>query len=259
MFNYRKLDKIDDEELFSKLFSEYIKSLTGVYDNYLVGHILDSEFYVMNYNKVDIGYFSIYKNKLLTQFFLNTDYIYIGQSCFKTIHNIFDFDFAYVPTCDELFLSLSLDFKKSITMQAYFFEDSNRTVEKASLSKGLLRLALLSDEDRIEELSEGFFENLRDDINDRKVYILGNNEEIYGFGIMEKNKLYPEHRGIGMYTVIKHRKKGVGRSIILHLKDLCDTLGYKPMAGCWYFNNNAKRTFESCGLISKTRLLKIEI
>jgi hypothetical protein len=56
---------------------------------------------------------------------------------------------------------------------------------------------------------------------------------------------------------IKNRCKGVGRSIQMHLADITRENGYIPISGCWYYNHNSKKTIESAGRYSKTRLLNV--
>jgi GNAT superfamily N-acetyltransferase len=253
MLNYIKVELEDIKELFEA----YVASLSDVYDDFLETHILDSFFYKIEYNEIVIGYFAIHNGNLLTQFYIEKDYLHLGQGCFKSILEQYKMAHAFVPTCDELLLSLSMDFHKKIELQAYFFVDTNREVEPPKYSKSMLRLANLSDVENIKRLSGDFFSELYQNVSDRKIYIL-EEDEIYGFGIIENNRIHKECRGIGMFTVEAHRQKGVGRSIILHLKDLCKTLEYQPLPGCWYHNYNSKRTLESCGFASKTRLLKVE-
>lgn len=253
MLNFLSVEKEDIQPLFNK----YLASLNDVFDDYLEEHILASIFYTIEFDDEIIGYFAIYENHLLTQFFMMDEYLHLAQGCFKSILSKMDITYAYVPTCDELFLSLGMDFQKSIEMQAYFFKDTKRDVPPPVFPKSMLRLANLSDVEKIKALSGDFFHNLYQEVSDRKIYIL-EDDEIYGFGIIGLNTIHKAYRGIGMYTVEKHRRKGVGRSIILHLKDLCYTVDYQPLPGCWYYNYNSKRTLESCGFVSKTRLLKIK-
>lgn len=54
-----------------------------------------------------------------------------------------------------------------------------------------------------------------------------------------------------------YRYQGFGRSIILALKDIVYEKGMIPIAGCEYFNHNSKKTLESSGMCSTTRLFKI--
>lgn len=251
MFKYQKIEK----EKIDDLFQLYLTSLSGVFDEFLEDHILRSDFYIMSFDNKSMGYFAILGD-MLTQFFVKEEYIHLSQGSFKSILEAFKVKTAYIPTVDELFLSLGIEFQKKLEIQAYFFKETDREVEAAEFPKTMLRLANLSEVDMIKSLSGDFFDNLYQMVSDRKIYILGD-EEIYGFGIMEGNRIHSEYKGIGMFTVEEHRRKGVGRSIILHLKDLCHTLGYQALPGCWFYNHNSKRTLESCGFVTKTRLLKL--
>lgn len=251
MFKYQKIEKhkIDD------LFQLYVQSLHGPYDDFLEDHILNSDFYLMSFDKKSMGYFAV-KDQMLTQFFVKKEFIYLSQGSFKSILEAFEIETAFIPTVDELFLSLGMDFHKKIECQAYNFIETDRTVKAAAYPKTMLRLASLSEVEMIKSLSGDFFSEVYQMVSDRQIYLFGD-EEIYGFGVLVSGQIHTDYKGIGMYTVEKHRRKGVGRSIILHLKDLCHTLGFIPLPGCWYYNHNSKRTLESCGFVSKTRLLKL--
>jgi len=248
--------KVEFEDI-KPLFELYVSSLSDVYDDFLETHILESQFYTIEYKNELVGYFAIHEKDLLTQFFVKKEFLHLSQDFFKAVLKEKKVSYAFVPTCDELLLSLAMDFHKKVQLQAYFFEPTVREVEPANYPKSMLRLANLSDVEMIKKLSGNFFSDLYQSVSDRKIYIL-EDEVIYGFGIMENNKIHKHCRGIGMYTVEAHRRNGIGRSIILHLKDLCETLEYRPLPGCWYHNYNSKKTLESCGFASKTRLLKVE-
>ena len=63
-------------------------------------------------------------------------------------------------------------------------------------------------------------------------------------------------KGTGMFSKEDKRRNGVGRSIIIHLKSICHEMGVTPVPGCWYYNINSKKTLESAGYISKSKLLR---
>ncbi|HAG43064.1 MAG TPA: hypothetical protein DCL31_06415 [Clostridium sp.] len=52
----------------SELMAEYTKTLSSPFDSFLEDHIIVSDFYKIVKDLVDIGYFSIFEKKLLTQF-----------------------------------------------------------------------------------------------------------------------------------------------------------------------------------------------
>lgn len=122
----------------------------------------------------------------------------------------------------------------------------------------MLSLATLADLEEIKKITGDFIDKHEERIEARQLYILRENGEFLGLGIIVDNVIMKNCKGTGMFTNEKYRQRGVGRSIILHLKDICHESGIIPLPGCWYYNHNSKRTLESAGYISKTRLLKID-
>lgn len=259
MIEYKFIKASSDDN--KNFFIRYADSLTGIYDHFLESHILDSDMYSIYIDNDKIGYFAVHEDNLITQFYIDKNAIKYAQSVFKQILEEYHIERAFVPTCDELFLSTALDFHRKMNMQAYFCEENKNPIyeiKQPKYGRNLLRQATENDIATIEELSEGFFDNLKESVLLNKLYILEENNNILGFGIIEHSDIFIGCKTTGMYTIEKYRQKGVGTSIILLLKDICYEKGFKPISGCWYYNYNSKSTLEGCGYISKTRLLNIE-
>ena len=125
-------------------------------------------------------------------------------------------------------------------------------VRSPEFGRELLRLATL--EDAVDILdSEGVEEN----IQLGKYYVMRQEGAFLGQGFFNPNLLAPGAASIGMSVHPDHRQKGVGRSIIMHLAAMCHEQGLTPVCGCWYYNENSKRTLESVGFITQTRALKV--
>lgn len=242
----------------SDFFDMYVRSLSARYDDFLEDHILNSEIYSIHVNGLHVGYFGIHEKEMLTQFFMPTSEMWRAQAVFTDVLIGFHVKNAFVPTCDEFFLSLCLDNHKSIKMQAYFFEDSGRPVRPAEFPREWLHRATLRDLPEILSIAGDFVDRPAERIDRGELYVLRGNGEFLGLGVAINNRIMKSCMGTGMFTSEKHRRKGVGRSIILHLKDICRAAGRDPLPGCWYYNHNSKRTLESAGYISKTRLLCVE-
>lgn len=241
-----------------KFFDEYLNSLSGRYDNFLEEHILKSDTYTIYMEKIPIGYFSIFENEMLTQFFVTTQYFKYAQPSFGDVLQKYKVKTAFVPTCDETFLSLCLDKHCKVNLQAYFFEESKQPVRPAEFSREFFHVAVIDDLEEIKQITGDFTDNHEERIKAGELFVLREKGEFLGLGIIEDNKIMKKCQATGMYTNEKHRQRGVGRSIILHLKDICQERGITALPGCWYYNDNSKRTLESCGYISKTRLLKVD-
>lgn len=254
MYKYIKSTLKDNE----KYFNQYVNSLSSRYDDFLEEHILNSKIYSIYIDKNYVGYFGIYDNTMLTQFFMPKSVFRYAQPIFNDILKRYEIKNAFVPTCDELLLSLCLDKHSKVNMQAYFFEESKEEVEPAKYSRELLKIATIDDLNEIKEITGDFIDNPEEKIKAGQLYVLRENCEFLGIGVVVDNIIMKNCKGTGMFTNEKYRRTGVGRSIILHLKDICHENDVIPLPGCWYYNYNSKRTLESAGYISKTRLLRID-
>lgn len=221
-----------DYDCTLSLFRKYQTTLNGVCDEFWEAHILGAD-----------------------------EYLNLAQAIFQRILEEYSIQTAFVATCDELFLSLCLDFHKSVEMQAYFFDGSvPRPVTPPEFGKACLCPVSSGELSEVKKVSGDFFDEVsEDDLLQKRtiLYRLSENGETLGFGIVVPGGLLTQYASIGMITLEAHRRRGVGRSILLHLADLCRENGFLPIAGCWYGNRNSKRTLESAGLNSKTRLLNV--
>ena len=241
------------------LVTEYVSTLSSPFDSFLDDHIVDSTFYIIKDAKNEIGYFAIHNDRLLTQFYLKHKYLKIAQDIFTNVLTSFTIKRAFVPTCDELFLSLVIDQEFSIEKQAYFFQDNKQFDSTDKLYQGAdFRVALKEDIRAIESMSGDFFDNLGERIDKEEIFVLTDGEVLLGAGIIEKGRFLKGYTSIGMITNERYRLKGVGRSIIIHLKDWCYKNNQIPVCGCWYYNTHSKSTLESAGMVTKTRLLNVK-
>jgi GNAT superfamily N-acetyltransferase len=75
---------------------------------------------------------------------------------------------------------------------------------------------------------------------------------------MARSRFLRDVASIGMYTIEPFRGTGVGTATIRLLIVECRRRGLRAAAGCWYYNHLSKRTLECAGMVTQTRLLKIE-
>ena len=243
------------------LFRQYKKTLSGVCDDFWEDHILRADFYTITIDGNSAGYFAVYEKTKLTQFFLPDEYLNFAQPVFQHILAEYSIQTAFVATCDELFLSLCLDFYRSVELQAYFFDGSvPHEVRPPEFSRSCIVPLSAEELSEVKKITGDFFDDVTEDdllLKKTMLYRLRENGETLGFGIVVPGRLLLQYASVGMITLGPYRRRGVGRSIQLHLGDLCRENGVLPIAGCWYRNENSKRTIESVGRYSKTRLLNV--
>ncbi len=236
----------------------YKQSLSSPIDSFLEDHILGSEFYLLEFDGKEAGYTAIFKSDLLTQFYMREGALRHAQPAFKQALASFPIKSAFVPTCDELFLSLAMDFHKKVEMQAYFFMDDRMTKVAPPYAKGKLELATVRDHDDILKMSGDFFDKLDERIRNKQIFTFRDGKDLLGAGIIEMGKMLKQYGSIGMIVNEKFRMMGIGTSIIVHLKAWCYDRGIIPISGCWYQNTNSKKTLERAGMFTKTRLLNVK-
>jgi GNAT superfamily N-acetyltransferase len=197
---------------------------------------------------------------VLTQFVLNPKVLKHVHPIFKKILEEYNIISAFVSSMDEMFLSVSMDFHKSVTMQAFLHIDGKFEAAKPEFPR--ISMALVKEEDfaQIQRLSKNFFDFLNEPRKKDmyEIYMLKNEDTILGFGLLEYGEIVKDVRSLGIYTIEEYRQKGVGRSMMMHLKDMCYEQGVKPLTGCNWYNKRSNATLDSAGFIPKTRLFRVE-
>jgi RimJ/RimL family protein N-acetyltransferase len=233
----------------------HLANLPSAIDSFLEEHIFVSRHYRMEVAGEPAGFASIHGGSLITQFSVGAEHLRHGQALFTRLRRMEHVTSAFVPTCDELFLSHALDDYREIAKQAYFFAEGT---EAHFQSETFMRPAVASDAGLISETSGEFFHAVDESIASGKLFVTVRNDEPVGFGIIEPSRLYGDAASIGMFTIEWHRNQGVGADTITLLRQECHRRALRPIAGCWYYNHASKRTLEHAGMVTRTTLLRIE-
>ena len=123
-----------------------------------------------------------------------------------------------------------------------------------------LELANMEKDEEILNICHDFLESEIENIKrgiDEEIYIARYENKIIGFGIIEYQKIVNIYASIGMIVCEEYRQKGFGTNILNGLKNIVKAKGLQAISGCWYYNHNSKKTMESAGAYSKTRLLRV--
>jgi len=250
-----KMKKCDFNKIKDKMMDS-LNEQNSLFDSFLEDHILKSVHYEILNDSEQVGYFSIFNESLLTQFYLDKNFRYCSQEIFDKVRRYEEVQKAFVSTGDEFFLTHIIDYSKDIQPQAYFFKDIRVEIcEDKVLNNFICRVAEQQDIELIKEKADDFFDDVFKQVQEKQIYIGYINEEIVSFGVIEKSKIYSNVASIGIYTVSDKRQCGIGRNTLIQLKEICYKEDIVPIAGCWYYNHNSKRTLQSAGMIPQSRLL----
>lgn len=252
------------EIIFKKCKLDYVKeeiscnlnSHSSPIDSFYEDFLLNSTYYVIQKDDLEIGYFALNQQILLTGFWIMEEYRMFAGEIFEEMKIQFSFKQALVPTADEFLLSYAMDNYTKIEKQALLFQDSHNNLAMVRPDV-ILTPAGPDDIDIINQSTENFFDNPEKSIKNKNIFLAKSHEDLVGFGIIEESKLLHKHASVGLYTIPKYRSQGIGVSILLLLKEICYQRGLKPIAGCWYYNDSSRRTLHKAGFYSNTRLLNI--
>ena len=268
-------------------FDGYLRSLSSPIESYIEQHILDSQFYRITIDGAEAGAFALHDGALLTHFHLAGSARRRGQSAMARILADHPVSAALVPTCDEYFLSHAIDREHELGRQAYMFVEGNAsddltTPDPPTTPAVVYRAAEPADAAAIRELSGDFLNQLDDRIAQGQIYVghiepagstvaelggpdLGGPDlggldlgDLVTVGIAEPGRLLIGYASIGMYVHEAYRQRGIGTATIRYLRRLCHERGVTPIAGCWYYNHQSKMTLEAAGMVTMSRLLRID-
>ena len=247
---YRDLETVD----------AYLTSLSSPIDSFLEDHILESQFYRIIDAGHEIGSFAIHNSSLLTQFHIVCKARRHGQEVFAEILRNHKLNAAFVPTCDEFFLSHALDKHSDLEMQALFFVDGGEHVDLASVPMEVeYRPAKSSDIATIKALSGTFLDDPERSISRQEAHVGHLNGEMVAIGLIIQSRVWRNQASVGMFTHEAHRRQGIGTQSVRYLKQVCRDAGIFPLAGCGYGNRNSQLTLQAAGMVTVTRLLRITL
>lgn len=234
---------------------EHLNALPAAVDSFAEYHYFDSLYFQIAIDGNPAGFSAIHGSNLITQFFMAENFKKFGQPVFAQIKKLGEVQHAFVPTCDEFFLSHALDEYRELRRQAYFFASPpNLPPIDTPLA---LQIATSADVPLITEITGDFFGDIQRLLDGEELFLAKKGGELVGFGVAEAGRLVHGVASIGMFVVEPHRQQGYGTAILRLLQWKCRRRRLRPIAGCWVYNHQSKKTLEKAGMYSQTRLLRI--
>jgi GNAT superfamily N-acetyltransferase len=230
----------------------HIAALPSAFDSFLEARILASTHYRVEVTGETAGFASIHGGSLIIQFALADPFKRQGQQAFLTLRRMEQVQSAFVPTFDEFFLAHALDDYRQLAKQAYFFADAGESLKSTESGLYSLRAAEPSEAEFIGQEAGDLFEDIEQRINDGELFVTLRRDEPVGFGIRETSMLYDDVASVGMQTIERFRRQGVGTATIRMMIAENRRMGLRAVAGCWYYHHASKRTLDRAGLYTQT-------
>lgn len=240
--------------------TSYYENNNITVDSYWEDHVLGSNHYKIAWADETVGFFSIYGKTKITLFHMEDKYANYGQEVFAKIKQYEQVTHAFLPTGDEFFLSHCIDNFARFEKQAYFSIYTDKPL-KESYQHDLEFVEVKTDEDiKLLELAGDFFSEEMLKMTAEKAehyitYLVKDNDELIGFGVIEYGRVKPSIGSAGMFVMEEKRRRGYAACILKGLQKIIEDKGLKAHSGCWYYNHNSKKSMESAGAFSKTRLI----
>lgn len=239
----------------------YYQTSDVIVDSYWEDHVLESKHYQLLLKEKPVGFFAVHKQGMITLFHMDDSSAHLAQNTFKEARRMEQVTCAMVPTGDELLMSLCLDDYQKIEKNAYFSVYTDRSIEREKRRK--LDLIPVTREDQLSvlDLSGDFFgekdgQRALDTTNHFNIFLVEEESELVGFGVVEESRIVDKTASIGMYVLEEKRQMGYAKNILKSLQELVEEKGFKVRSGCWYYNHNSKKSIEAAGGVAKSRLLR---
>lgn len=241
---------------------EHLISLPFPIESYLEQTLYDSDIFLIVNSGCEIGYASI-SGDVLTFFYVKTPFFRMAPLLLEKIINEKSIKTIQVITQDIMLCSLITQWDYQIEREGCLFTDTEKVKPVLPYS---FTVAKIDDIARIRVIADDFFDepsggynNLKERIDNRTIFMLKDGSELLGCGVAEISRLNPQIVSVGMFTAYSHRKKGVGREILAHIKEWAYESSLKPIAGCWYYNTVSRKTLESAGFTASAIILNAHL
>lgn len=256
------INKTNWDEI-QNLYTYYMDELGYKNDGFHNFMMFKGEPYLISCNDEELGFCSVRTSwdngRMLSGFYVIPSKRRGSIDIFNKIIDDFQIEAALVASNDSHYIGLAFEKMNSLKtffdMQAFNFihgepereaEYGMNCVEEVSQEEYELMNSLT------EKQWEGCFED-----GSFKFYKIISNNETLGYGGIGKMMNNQKNVDVGNFTLPKHRRKGVGRSIIINLSKLAVQQGLIPIAGCGYGNTESIATLISSGFIPENRIFYV--
>ena len=257
------LDRAGD---IQRLREDYLRTLVapadGMWEAAVIAH---ATFRDIQDRGRHAGHFCLDSSNDLLRFHLTGEYRARAQEIFRQIIAMHGIRRAISSTIEPPYLSLCLDFQKSITPHMYLFRDHTWVeprVEAGECDVTRVRSTEFAEivrfyranTDDPDDWIEAF---VRERIARGELFALHDGRQLIAAGECIPSSTQPPYADLGMVVARSRRGRGLGSSMLIHLKERCRRLGWKPICSCAADNVASKRALEKAGFVSDHRMVTV--
>ena len=243
--------------------ADYYRELGYKNDGFHNSMLLEGEPYMILLDETVTGFFSVGTSwdggRMLRGFYIVPSKRNASITIFNKVVEDFVIEAVLVASNDSHLIGLAFEkmnaLKTSLDMQAFNFVYGEPSREPEYGMDSIVEVSP-NEYEHMNVLTEGQWEDSFGDEN-FKFYALKQKDEILGYGSIGRFNYNSKNADIGNFTLLQHRRKGVGRSLIINLSKIAIEQGLIPVAGCWYGNNESIATLTSSGYIPENGIFYV--
>lgn len=273
--NSLSISPVQSSTDLTALKQAYLQTLSAPLDGYwetaIIG--LAPHYEICHHDKV-IGYCVITETQQLLQLYVNNEFA--AYLAFEQLVASGQVKTAVVGTNDNFSLATCINRAAHFStkdINTYLFQDATRPKLAKPVPNAAFRLAVLADLETLvafygrnnesedtDAIETGFGNQLKyvqSLIENKQVFLLTNEQEIFGIGECRLSQTQPAYADVGMIVDNAYRRQNIGTYILLQLKQHCYANGRQPICSCTAENIASRKTIEKAGFISNNQLLNV--
>jgi len=185
------------------------------------------------------------------------DFKYKQADYFTQFNKARQIKYAYASTADLDFFHTATQFQKDVEMQSKLFLKTNAM--PTSFGFEYVEYAKLQDKEEIDLLTDEEFDDLHERIQGGSVFVLKEEGELIGVGLISESKMFPLHNTLGVFTKEQHRRRGVASTLMEFMAEKILKDHRKVIAGCYYYNEASSKMLSYSGFRLMNILVKIRL
>ncbi|MDQ2904087.1 MAG: GNAT family N-acetyltransferase [Chloroflexota bacterium] len=249
-----------------QMLDDYLRTLVAPMDGMWESAVIaQATFWEIRDQGQHVGYFCTDSNNDLLRFHLVKDYQVRAQEIFHWLVSTHAIHYAIASTIEPLYFSLCLDMQHGIALHSYLFRDHTRVEPSASLNKSTFRKAQKSELDDIVRFYRANTEGpgdwieafLHARLNREELFVMDDQQTLVSTGECIPSQKQAPYADLGMVVAQAYRGRGLGSSMLIHLKKHCYASGWQPICSCAAGNHASRKAIEKAGFISDQRMVKV--
>lgn len=252
--------KKSNHENIEKLLKAHLSSMPYPLDSYMEAKLKNSEIKEIEIDTQTKGYIATIED-MIWFFYVSSDTQNLGPIILEQFIKETGISKTTVLTCDSLYNAVLSDFTTTLLSKegCYFVDGGNTPQPQAIVKDASFRLATEADLKDLLPAVAGYYSDLAKSIKEKTIYLLEEKGELLGCGSLNPSTYFPNWVSLGITVLKEHRKKGVAKTILWHLKQLAYKKGLRMMAGCWYYNTLSRKSLEGVNMVHVAKELCLQI